>query len=121
MTAEEAFSWLGLANNLLLILLFQARRGGKTDTVRRIGRAYILLAMPGVYVLLLAVEQGAAWQYLMFLAIFLAFLALYYAMNYGFVVMVWERSLTWGFLMLTLLGIQLIANLRSHFPKNALA
>jgi hypothetical protein len=44
------------------------------------------------------------------------YLGLYYAMNYGFVVMPWKTSLAWGLIMLGLFIVQIIANLRSH-PK----
>ena len=44
------------------------------------------------------------------------YLGLYYATNYGFVVMPWKTSLIWGIIMLCLFIIQIIVNLRSH-PK----
>ena len=46
------------------------------------------------------------------------YLALYYAMNYGFVVMPWKTSMTWGIVMLGLFIIQIIANFRTH-PKTS--
>jgi hypothetical protein len=141
-TTEQAFFWMGCANNLLLIALFLLRKTGDMTGVRRVGGAYLLLAIPAAYVLYQATAEQAAWQYLMFLGIFLAFLALawlydfvlevpfrqnwklltpylmlYYAMNYGFVVMVWQDSLTRGIFMLALFGVQIIANILSHHPK----
>jgi len=44
------------------------------------------------------------------------YLTLYYAMNYGFVVMPWKTSVAWGLVMLGLFIIQIITNLGSH-PK----
>jgi uncharacterized membrane protein len=103
----------------------------------------LLLAIPAAYgIFLVAMEQKTA-SYSIFLAIFLAFLALewlldyflkipfrenmkqnlkwvvpylglYYATNYGFVVMPWKTSLMWGVIMLGLFIIQLVVNLRSH-------
>ena len=92
----------------------------------------------GLWDFLVAQEQKAV-QYSIFLGIFLAFLALeglydyilkipfrenwklltpylvlYYAMNYGFVVMVWKISLPRGLLMLGLFIIQIIINICTH-------
>jgi hypothetical protein len=83
-------------------------------------------------------EQKAV-QYTIFLGIFLAFMALewafdfvwqisfrrswglltpylclYYAMNYGFVVMPWKTSLARGLLMLGLFVIQVAVNIMTH-------
>jgi len=113
--------------------------------LQRIGRVYLLLAIPAVYGIFLVFQEQKGVQYSIFLGIFLAFLALewlfdyvlkinfrenwkqnwkwvlpylalYYAMNYGFVVMPWKSSLPWGLVMLGLFIIQIITNLRSH-PK----
>jgi lipoprotein signal peptidase len=106
---------------------------------------YLLLAIPAVYGMFLVVQEHKTVRYSIFLGIFLAYLALewlldyvlkinfrenwkqnwkwvvpylslYYAMNYGFVVMPWKTSLLWGLVMLGLLVVQIITNLRSH-PK----
>jgi len=106
---------------------------------------YLLLAIPAIYGIFLVVQEQKTVQYGLFLGIFLAFillewlfdfvlkinfrenwkknwkwivpyLGLYYAMNYGFVVMPWRTSLPWGLVMLCLFIIQIITNLRSH-PK----
>ena len=42
------------------------------------------------------------------------YLCLYYAMNYGFVVMAWQEWLAGGILMLALFVLQIVANLTSH-------
>ena len=47
------------------------------------------------------------------------YLALYYAMNYGFVVMIWKNySKTGGIIMLGLFIIQIIVNISTHNLKN---
>jgi len=47
------------------------------------------------------------------------YLALYYAMNYGFVVMIWKNySQIGGIIMLGLLVIQIIVNISTHRLKN---
>ena len=103
------------------------------------------MAIPAIYGIFLVVQEQKTVQYGIFLGIFLAFillewlfdfvfkinfrenwkknwkwivpyLGLYYAMNYGFVVMPWRTSLPWGLVMLCLFIIQIITNLRSH-PK----
>jgi hypothetical protein len=115
------------------------------DLVYKFGWIYLLLAIPAVYGIFLAYQENETVRYAIFLGIFLAFLllewlfdyvlkinfrenwrknwkwlvpylGLYYAMNYGFVVMPWKNSLAWGLTMLGLFIIQIIANLRSH-PK----
>jgi hypothetical protein len=139
---ELFFFILGLANSCFLIFIFLIRKN-RTSLLRRIGWTYLLLAIPAAYgIFLVAMEQKTA-SYSIFLAIFLAFLALewlldyflkipfrenmkqnlkwvvpylglYYATNYGFVVMPWKTSLMWGVIMLGLFIIQLVVNLRSH-------
>ena len=135
----ELFFVLGLLNNLLLILLFLARKAGSRTAMRRVGTMYLLLAVPAIVALGLVAHEQAAWQYALFLGVFLAFLALawlldfvlkipfrkdrrlatpylilYYAMNYGFVVMVWKQWLAGGILMLALFVVQIAVNLTSH-------
>jgi hypothetical protein len=107
--------------------------------LKRFGWVYLLLAIPAVYGILLVIEENKTAQYTIFLGIFLAFLALeglydhilkipfrnnwklltpylvlYYAMNYGFVVMVWKNSLPRGLIMLSLFIIQIIVNTCTH-------
>jgi hypothetical protein len=135
---------LGLVNSVFLIFIFLIRRN-RLAFLKRIGWVYLLLAIPAVYGIILVVEEQKTVRYSIFLVIFLAFLALewlfdyvlkidfrenlkknwkvtvpylcvYYAMNYGFVVMPWKTSLVWGFIMLILFVIQIITNIRSH-PK----
>ena len=135
---------LGLFNSVFLIFIFLIRRN-RLALLKRIGWVYLLLAIPAIYGIILVVEEQKTVRYSIFLVIFLAFLALewlldyvlkidfrenlkknwkvtvpylglYYAMNYGFVVMPWKNSLVWGIIMLILFVIQIITNIRSH-PK----
>ncbi|MDD5095574.1 MAG: hypothetical protein PHV74_14540 [Dehalococcoidia bacterium] len=141
---EVFFFILGLANSIFLILLFLVRKN-RIALLYRFGWIYFLLAIPAVYGIFLVYQENETVRYIIFLGIFLAFLlmewlydyvlrinfrenwknnwkwlvpylGLYYAMNYGFVVMPWKTSLTWGFIMLGLFIVQIIVNLRSH-PK----
>jgi len=132
---EELFFLLGLVNNLFLIFIFLIRKD-KIALLKRIGWVYLLLAIPAVYGIFLVAREQKAVQYSIFLVIFLAFLTLeglydhilkipfrknwklltpylglYYAMNYGFVVMVWKTSLPRGLIMLSLFIIQIIENI----------
>ena len=139
---EVYFFVLGLVNSVFLILLFLVRRN-RLDLVNRFGWIYLLLAIPGAYGIFLMQQENETVRYAIFLGIFLAFLfvewlfdyvlrinfrenwrknwkrmvpylSLYYAMNYGFVVMPWKTSLVWGLIMLGLFIVQIIANLKSH-------
>ena len=141
---ELFFFILGLINNIFLIFIFLIRKS-RLDILERIGWTYLLLAIPASYGFFLVVQEGKSIQYSIFLGIFLVFLlfewlldyalkinfrenlkknwkwtvpylALYYAMNYGFVVMPWKTSMAWGLVMLVLFIIQIITNLGSH-PK----
>jgi len=141
---EVFFFILGILNSALLIFIFLIRKN-RLALLQRIGWVYLLLAIPAVYGIFLVFQEQKAVQYSIFLGIFLAFLALewlfdyvlkinfrvnwkqnwkwilpylvlYYAMNYGFVVMPWRTSLSWGLVMLGLFVVQIITNLRSH-PK----
>jgi len=138
---EPFYFALGLANNALLIFIFLIRRK-RLALLQKIGWVYLLLAIPAVYAMLLVQQEQKSWRYTVFLGIFLAFLAiealydwilkisfretmdwkqlapyvaLYIAMNYGFVVMVWRYD-SWirGMLMLALFVIQIGANMLSH-------
>ena len=141
---EPFFFILGIVNNAFLILIFLIRKN-RLALLQRIGRVYLLLAIPAIYGIFLVVQEQKTVRYGIFLGIFLSFillewlfdfvlkinfrenwkknwkwivpyLGLYYAMNYGFVVMPWRTSLPWGLVMLCLFIIQIITNLRSH-PK----
>jgi len=141
---EVYFFVLGLVNSVFLILLFLVRKN-RLDLVNRFGWVYLLLAIPAAYGIFLVRQENQTARYSIFLGIFLAFLlvewlfdyvlkinfrenfrknwkwmvpylGLYYAMNYGFVVMPWNTSLVWGLIMLGLFIVQVVANLRSH-PK----
>jgi hypothetical protein len=141
---EVYFFILGLVNSVFLIFIFMIRKD-RFVILRRIGWIYLLLAIPAAYGFFLVVQEQKTVRYSIFLGIFLTFillewlldyvfkinfrenwmrnwkwlvpyLGLYYAMNYGFVVMPWKTSLVWGLVMLCLFIIQVIANLRSH-PK----
>jgi len=118
---ELFFFILGLVNNIFLNFIFLVRKTHKMATLQRIGVGYLLLAIPAVYGIFLVVQEQKAVQYGIFLGIFLTYLALewvydfilkipfrqnwklltpylclYFAMNYGFVVMVWKTSLLGG-------------------------
>jgi hypothetical protein len=141
---EVFFFILGLVNSVFLIFIFLIRKN-RLAILQRIGWIYLLLAIPAAYGVFLVVREQKTVRYDIFLGIFLAYLllewlfdyvfkinfrenwrqnwkwlvpylGLYYAMNYGFVVMPWKTSLVWGLIMLGLFIIQIIANLRSH-PK----
>jgi hypothetical protein len=141
---ELFFFILGLVNSVFLIFIFMIRKN-RLALLQRIGRVYLLLAIPAIYGIILVVQEQKTVRYSIFLGIFLAYLlvewlfdyvlkinfrenwkknwkwlvpylGLYYAMNYGFVVMPWKTYLPWGLVMLGLFIIQVITNLRSH-PK----
>ena len=141
---EVFFFILGLVNSVVLIFIFLIRKS-RLALLKRIGWVYFLLAVPAAYGIILVVQEQKTVRYSIFLVIFLAFLllewlydyvlkinfrenwrknwkwlvpylGLYYAMNYGFVVMPWKTSLVWGVIMLSLFIIQIVLNLRSH-PK----
>jgi hypothetical protein len=141
---EELFFILGILNNLFLIFFFSIRKNA--SLLQRVGKLYFLFAIPAIYCMLLVQLEQKSMQYSIFLVIFLTFLALeflydyvwkipfrenikkywkqatpylllYYAMNYGFVMMTWRYySQIGGAIMLGLLIIQIITNLRTHTP-----
>ena len=141
---ENLFFILGIVNNLFLIIIFLVRN--KIAVLQRIGWIYFLLAIPAIYGIFLVIKENKAVQYTIFLGMFLAFLAieglydyilkidfrtnfrknwkllipyliLYYAMSYGFIVMVWKTSLIGGVIMLALVIIQIIINIITHPRK----
>jgi hypothetical protein len=137
---ETLFFALGLVNSVALIVIFVVR-GRRLDLVQRFGWLYLLLAAPATYALVLAQQERKPTQYTIFLALFLAFLAiealydwilkipfrehmdwrllvpyvaLYVSSSYGFVVMVWKESTPEGIIMLTLAAVQVVANVWTH-------
>ena len=141
---DLVFFITGIVNSIALIAIFLIRKE-KLDTLRKYGKMYFLLALPAIANIFLVFYEDADIRYFIFLIIFLVFLVvewlydykiqtdfrenwlknwkwtipylgLYWAMNYGFVVMPWKSHLLWGIPMLVLFIIQIIANIRSH-PK----
>lgn len=141
---ELYFFTLGLVNSLLLISVFIIRRK-RLALLQRFGWIYLLLSVPAAYGILLSAQEHKPIQYSIFLVIFLIYLllewildhvfkinfredwkkywmwmlpylGLYYAANYGFVVMSWKTSIIWGMIMLILFVIQIFTNISSH-PK----
>jgi hypothetical protein len=142
---EIFFFILGIVNSLFLIFIFLIRKN-RMNILKRAGWIYLLLSIPAAYGIFLTIQEQKPVQYIIFLCIFLAFLAfewtydfilkidfrsnwkqnwkwiipylcLYYASNYGFVVMPWKTSVIWGVIMLCLFIIQIILNITSH-PKS---
>lgn len=101
------------------------------------------MVFPAAINIFLVFHENSNTRYFIFLALFLAFLliewlydyrfkinfrenwiknwkwtipylGLYYAMNYGFVVMPWKTNIAWGITMACLFVIQIITNIRSH-------
>ena len=143
---EPFFFILGLVNSVFLIFIFLIRNN-RLALVQQIGWIYSLLAIPAIYGIILVVQEQKTVRYGIFLGIFLAYLlvewlfdyvlkinfrgnwkknwkwlapylGLYYAMNYGFIVMPWKISLAWGLIMLGLFVVQIITNLRSHLKMS---
>jgi len=142
--AEIVFFIIGILNSIALITIFLIRKE-KLDTLRRYGKFYFLIALPAAVNVFFVFYEDADIRYFIFLIIFLLFLfvewlydykiqtdfrenwlknwkwtvpylGLYWAMNYGFVVMPWKVHLSWGIPMLILFIVQMITNIRSH-PK----
>jgi hypothetical protein len=135
---DKYFFFLGLANSILLIFIFVIRKN-HLALVQSYGWIYLLLALPALYLLSLVQQHEKSIQYTIFLLVFLAFLALeglydfvlklpfrdnwkllapylvlYYAMNYGFVVMPWKSSMENGIILLVLFLVQIVANFVTH-------
>ncbi len=135
---ESLFLIIGLLNNILLTTVFILRKKNMA-ILERFGWLYLLLSIPTLYATILVVQEQKPTAYLVFLGIFMAFLAvegvfdhvlkipfrqnwrylvpylmLYYAAGYGFVVMVWKDSQTWGIVMLTLTIVQIVTNILTH-------
>lgn len=140
------FFVLGVVNNVCLIIVFVLRKY-RIDLVQRFGWLYLGLAIPAGYVLVLALQEGSRVEYPIFLAIFLAFLAveglydwvlklpfretmdwrllvpyvaLYISSSYGFVIMPWRYySMAAGLTMLALTLAQFLANAATHTRTKA--
>jgi hypothetical protein len=138
---QPHFFVLGLVNSSFLIFIFLIRKN-HIELVERVGWMYFLLAIPAIYAIILVQREQQTQRYTIFLGIFLAFLAiellydwilkipfretmdwkllapylaLYFSMNYGFVVMTWNYySLPKGIILTVLFVIQIIANIASH-------
>jgi hypothetical protein len=144
MIAEIVFI-LGLLNNLFLISIFYARRRQRFDVVRSLGVYYLLLSVPAIAGVVLALVEPSPVWYVTFLVIFIVYLGiealydrilklewrtnwranwkyqvpylvLYYASNYGLVVMNWNENLISGILMVVLFALQIVMNILTH-PK----
>lgn len=135
------FFVLGLVNSGFLIFIFLIREN-HLDLLKKVGWLYFLLAIPAIYAIFLVQREQQTQRYTIFLGIFLAFLAiellydwilkipfretmdwkllvpylaLYFSMNYGFVVMTWKYySLPYGIILSVLFVIQIIVNIASH-------
>jgi len=139
---ETLYFVLGILNSLFLIGIFLMVKFTYATTLRKFGATYLLLSLPAILLLGFGVQQNKPSQYLIFLIIYLAFialegfydfilkvdfrknwkllvpfLALYWSMNYGFIVMSWKQSNDQGIAMLGLFLIQLASNLLSHTKK----
>jgi hypothetical protein len=137
------FFILGLVSNVYMVAIFLIRRKNDSVTLRRVGRWYFILAIPAIINLFLFKNDDQFIRYGIFLGIFLAFLlvewiydfrlqfdwrrnwklltpylALYYAANYGFIVMPWkiEHRAWQGIVMLIAVVIQIAVNLATHGP-----
>jgi hypothetical protein len=136
--ADQYFFLLGLANSIASIIIFLIRKD-HLELLESYGWIYLFLAIPAIYILFIVQRDQNALRYNIFLGIFLAFLALegllefilkipfrenwlylipylflYFAMNYGFIVMVWKKSAPKGILLLVLFVVQIISNMISH-------
>ena len=136
--ARRLFFLLGLANSILLILIFIIR-GQHLAFIESYGWIYLLLAIPAIYDFYLVRSDQKATQYQICLGIFIFYLlvegvldfvlktdfranwsvlgpyiALYNAMNFGFIIMPWKDSRKQGILMLILFILQLLTNYSTH-------
>jgi len=133
---------IALSNGIFLIAIFIIRKNPQSTLLRKVGSTYILLFIPAAIIgIVLSIIENYGLYYTTFLAIFLAFLgvealfdyvlkvdfrknwkllipylALYYAMNYGLVVMVWKLDVILGMILLILFIAQIIVNILTHPP-----
>jgi hypothetical protein len=135
---KNLFFATGVVNSFSLILIFILQES-YLPIIQSYGWVYLLLGIPAIYLIFLTWKEPNAIQYIVFLGTFIAFLVieglfdfvlklpfrnnwqlltpylvLYYAMNYGFIVIVWKNSRKRGFLMLILFVIQIIFNMITH-------
>ncbi len=140
---ENLYFVIGILNSFILILIFLTRKTGKIQTVKKIGYSYLILFFPASYALYLSLTLQKSIQHTIFLIIFLLYLiielfydyilkldfrknwvlltpylAFYYAMNCGFIVMVWKESIARGSVLLVLTIIQIAVNIWSHKVKS---
>lgn len=140
---KELFWILSFANNFFLIAIFHIRAGGNFTHVKQIGYYYLSLIIPTIVGIALTWVESDAATYRVFLILFalylglewildyklqidfradfsknwkllVPYLALYYMMNYGFIVLPWKDNQWLGILLLILFIIQIIENIRSH-------
>ncbi|TCI57251.1 hypothetical protein EVJ20_07025 [Exiguobacterium sp. SH0S1] len=143
---ETYYFILGIINSLLLITIFLLAKFSDMSKLKVVGMAYLFLAIPALYGIIIAQQQQQPIQYSIFLGIFIAFLILeglydfvlkisfrenfrkywkqltpylmlYWSMNYGFIIMTWRHSVVQGGIMLGLFVVQVIANMMSHTKK----
>ena len=138
---ESFYFALGLVNTGFLIFIFLIREN-HIDLLQRFGWVYFILAVPAIYAIFLVHKEHKTPRYTIFLGIFLAFLviealydwilkipfretmdwkqlvpyiALYFSMNYGFVVMTWKYySVKGGIILLVFFVIQILTNIATH-------
>ena len=72
---EVFFFILGLVNSIFLIFIFLIRQN-RLALLQKIGRVYLLLAIPAAYGIFLVVHEEKTVRYSIFLGIFLAYLLL---------------------------------------------
>lgn len=136
---KELFIIMGFLNDFFLILIFQLRGKNNLEPVKKIGYYYLGMIIPTIIGIILTLTEQQPYAYLVFLIIFgvylfvewlfdykmevdfrsnwkllVPYLALYYMMNYGFIVMPWKDSTVIGSILLILFIIQILANIRSH-------
>jgi uncharacterized membrane protein len=141
---ENYYFVLGIINNLLLISIFLIVKFSIPSKLKGVGIAYLALIISAIFGIVIAQQQNKPIQYSIFLGIFIAFLLLegiyefllklsfrsnwklltpylmlYWATNYGFIVMSWKNSVVQGRIMLGLFTIQLFANIISHTKKSS--
>ena len=144
---EIIFLLLSFMNSLFLITIFIVRKRLNWAGVKKIGYGYFCLGPLAIYAMILVIREQQDSAYNVFLLVFLCYLAmeilldhvlkiefrmlkrwyllvpylvLYYAMNYGFMVMSWKIHVVWGILLLGLFILQIVTNAKSHSPlKNS--
>lgn len=139
---EGCYFVLGSVNNLILISVFLSVRFFRMSKMKYLGISYLLLVFPSTALIIASISLNKPAQYSIFLGIFIAFLlleglyeyilkiqfrkdwkllipylALYWSMNYGFIIMTWKTSTVQGGIMLGLFVLQLTANILSHTKR----